>query len=982
MFMAGRSQMAATSDPASAETARLAALDAYHVMDTAPEAVFDDIVAIASQICDVPIALISLVDSKRQWFKAALGVSVAETPREIAFCAHAIEQGSTFVVEDAARDPRFAANPLVTGDPNLRFYAGTQLRTPGGEAIGTLCVLDTRPRTLTAQQHQALQALGRQVMVQLEFRKALIKQSEDEQYTRLILDSAIDYAIISLDLRGRVKSWNEGAHRILGWTSDDMLGHHCTRFFTPEDRAANVAEIEMGRALKSGHGSDERWHLRQNGRRFFASGEMMVLTDRSNQPVGFLKILRDRTVERRIAETQPALLELTDRLRDLSDLVDMSHAAAQAMGRTLDASRAGSCLVNLRDDSVNILRDWTDDAVASIEGEHRLRHFGPYIDELMRGECVVCNDVASDARAESAVLEALQIRAQINVPVVELGRVIAIFFVHSTVPREWQTDEVDFVREVAHRTQQAMERRRAEQQLGLLAASLHEQVEYRTRERDRLWSLSSDPFLIAETDGRWLRINPAWNKLLGWTEQEMLGRTSEWMEHPEDREATRQEIQRINSTGAGSTRFENRFLARDGSYHWFAWTAVQDDGLLYCIARDVTDEKSRALAMKDAEERLRQSHKMDAIGQLTGGIAHDFNNLLAAIIGSLSLAKRRLDAGRVDDIDRLIDAATRSAKSAAGLTERLLAFSRRQSLDAKPHDINQLVLRMEDLLQRTLGAHIQLKSVLRAGVSPAMTDANQLENAILNLAINARDAMPDGGSLSIETGNITYDEQDAARYAEVTAGDYIAISVSDTGSGMPPEVIAKAFDPFFTTKPLGQGTGLGLSMIYGFVKQSAGHVRIQSQPGQGTTVTLYLPKAAIAEAVQPVVDATKLAQGRGEMVLVVEDEETIRGLIVDVLKELGYGYRETGDPRKALALLDSSLPVDLLLTDVGLPHLNGRQLAEMAKARRPDLKVLFLTGYAEKAAVRSGFLGPGMDILTKPFELDALANKLRSILRN
>jgi PAS domain S-box-containing protein len=958
----------------------LAALDSYDIMDTAPELVFDDIVAIASQICAVPMALISLVDNKRQWFKAALGLGVSETPREIAFCAHAIETDSTFIVEDATRDERFATNPLVTGDPNLRFYAGTQLRTPAGEALGTLCVLDTRPRSLTAQQHAALQALGRQVMSQMEYRKALIRQREDEQYTRFILDSAIDYAIISLDLHGRIKSWNEGAHRILGWNADDMRGRHCTQFFTAEDCRARVPETEMGQALQHGRGSDERWHVKKDGTLFFATGEMMVLTDQNDKPIGFLKILRDRTTERRAARMQPALLKLTDQLRDLTDLTEMSFAAARTMGETLLVGRAGFCTVDRREDKVVVASDWTAPGIQSIVGDHVLSQFGPYVDDLMQGRCVVISDVETDRRAATDPLVALQIRGQINMPVAEHGNTVAIFFVHSAAARKWDAAEIDFIRDVAERTQSAVGRRRAEQTLHLLAASLHEQVEDRTRERDRLWSLSSDPLLIAETEGRWLRINPAWTQLLGWSESELLGSTFEWLEHPQDTRRTGEALQRISASGG---RFENRLRAKDGSYRWFAWTSVEADGLLYCIGRDVTDEKSQAVAMRDAEERLRQSHKMDAIGQLTGGIAHDFNNMLAAITGSLSLAKRRIGKGQFDQVEKLVDVAGRAARSAAGLTERLLAFSRRQALDAKPHDINQLVIRMEDLLHRSLGEQVQLKSVLRAGVWDAMTDANQLENAILNLAINARDAMPDGGSLTIETANIVLDDRYAAANAEVVAGDYVGISVTDTGTGMPPEVIAKAFDPFFTTKPVGQGTGLGLSMIYGFAKQSAGHVRIDSEMGHGTTVTLYVPRAKLAQKEEPASEtSTDLLRGEGEMVLVVEDDDTIRGLIVDVLQELGYGYRETGDPRKALTLLQSPMQVDLLLTDVGLPYLNGRQLAEMARSHRPELKVLFLTGYAEKAAARGSSLSlQGADIITKPFDLDVLANKLREILQ-
>ncbi|WP_165492891.1 ATP-binding protein [Lichenihabitans psoromatis] len=381
-----------------------------------------------------------------------------------------------------------------------------------------------------------------------------------------------------------------------------------------------------------------------------------------------------------------------------------------------------------------------------------------------------------------------------------------------------------------------------------------------------------------------------------------------------------------------------------------------------------------------AESQLRQSQKMDAIGQLTGGIAHDFNNLLTGITGSLDLIRRRLEAGRIQDIGRFIDAASTSALRAAALTHRLLAFARRQSLDTKPSDVNALVAGMDDLLRRTLGKHA-LDIVLGADLWPAMTDANQLENAILNLAINARDAMPDGGRLSIETMNISLDETHSLSNEEVTPGPYVVISVSDTGSGMTPEVIAKAIDPFFTTKAIGQGTGLGLSMIYGFAKQSGGHVRIESEVGRGTTVKLYLPRAQRGVAVVSGLDRSDTPRGDGETVLVVEDDPTVRLLILEVLKELSYVPLEVSDSRQALPILRSGQRVDMMVSDVGLPGLDGRHLAEMARETRPDLKVLFVTAYASAATIRSDFLAPGMDLLTKPFTLDALGSKIRQMLQ-
>jgi CheY-like chemotaxis protein len=371
---------------------------------------------------------------------------------------------------------------------------------------------------------------------------------------------------------------------------------------------------------------------------------------------------------------------------------------------------------------------------------------------------------------------------------------------------------------------------------------------------------------------------------------------------------------------------------------------------------------------------------METVGHLTGGIAHDFNNLLTGIIGSLDLVRRRMASGRrPEDIRRFMDAATTSAHRAAALTHRLLAFARRQSLDTRPNDINRLVAGMEDLLHRTLGEQVELHSDLGADLWTAFVDANQLENAILNLAINARDAMMDGGRLTITTANTQLNETYTLQHEDLEPGDYVAIRVSDTGVGMPPDVLAKAVDPFFTTKPAGMGTGLGLSMIYGFARQSRGHLRMESRVGHGTTVELYLPRA-LQGAIDLSVPTVATPRGQGEAILVVEDDATVRLIINDVLEELGYKVLLASDARAAIPMLQSDQKIDLLVSDVVLPHVNGQKLAEIARVARPALKVLFVSGYAENAVLREDFLGPGMDMLTKPFDLDALGAKVRLLL--
>jgi PAS domain S-box-containing protein len=395
---------------------------------------------------------------------------------------------------------------------------------------------------------------------------------------------------------------------------------------------------------------------------------------------------------------------------------------------------------------------------------------------------------------------------------------------------------------------------------------------------------------------------------------------------------------------------------------------------------DVTERIEHQRQLATTEEALRQSHKMEAIGQLTGGIAHDFNNLLTGIIGAMDMLKRRLAASRYDDVDRFMDAAITSASRAAALTHRLLAFARRQPLAPRPTDTNQLVHGMEDFLRRTLGEQVQLEVKIERDIWPVLADSNQLENAIMNLAINSRDAMSNGGRLTIRGENVVVAEPIRLAYEEIEAGDYAVISVADTGTGIEPEVISKVFEPFFTTKPVGQGTGLGLSMIYGFVKQSRGHVRIDSTVGKGTQVSLYLPRYTGSLNMDDLGGGHQTPAGSGEAVLLVEDDSSVRLLIGEVLRELGYACIEAIDSKAALPILMSNTRLDLMITDVGLPGTSGRELAELARRRRPGLKVLFVTGYAEHATGTERFLEPGMEMATKPFALDALATKIRSML--
>ncbi|WP_269219761.1 PAS domain S-box protein [Brevundimonas vesicularis] len=711
-------------------------------------------------------------------------------------------------------------------------------------------------------------------------------------------------------------------------------------------------------------------------------------------------ILFNNITERKQSETrQNALLELNDAIRDLTDAGDIAQASAQVLARTMGVSRAGYGTVDTGAETITIARDFNQPGVNSIAGVLSFRDYGSYIEDIKRGETVAIDDVARDPRtADTAeALKAISAESFVNMPLMEQGRVVAMVFVNHATARHYTDSDLRLMREVAERVRTATERARSE------AALRDSEAQFRVFAQAtpiQIWASWSDGSLY------WF--NPQVYAYSGLAEGALDGTTG-WgkIVHPDDLDwASERWVQAL----ASGQVYENEFRIRrhDGVYRTFMVRAEpvhDEEGRITRWVGSNTDIEDlrrqsaelarfnetleeqvaeRTSALMQAEEALRQSQKMEAVGQLTGGIAHDFNNLLAGISGSLELITNRIAQGRHAEVERFTVAAQGAAKRAAALTHRLLAFSRRQTLDPKPTDPNRLIRGMEDLVRRTTGPGIEVEVVAGAGLWPVLIDAHQLENAVLNLCINARDAMPSGGRLTIETGNRWIDAR-TAKAQDLEPGQYVSICVSDTGTGMAPEVAARAFEPFFTTKPLGEGTGLGLSMIYGFVRQSGGQVRIYSEAGEGAMVCLYLPRhfGEVDDAdLIPEVEQAPRAQA-GETVMVVDDEPTVRMLVAEILHELGYQCIEASDGVAGLKLLQSGARIDLLVTDVGLPGgMNGRQMADAARIDRPDLKVLFITGYAENAVVGNGHLDPGMHVMTKPFAMEALGSRIRELIEN
>ncbi len=541
----------------------------------------------------------------------------------------------------------------------------------------------------------------------------------------------------------------------------------------------------------------------------------------------------------------------------------------------------------------------------------------------------------------------------------------------------------DAVKRAWSEVDERVARKSAEHKLEEINATLEAVIEQRTSERDRIWRLGQDLFAVVSLDGTIVSANPAWQTILGYSPAEIEGQRYDTIRHPDDMEKGAQWLEQLKA-GDNSTELENRYRHKDGTWRWISWRASPPDrDLIFAIGRDVTQAKSNAEALRLSDEKLLQSQKMESIGQLTGGVAHDFNNLLTVITGNLEYLLRQKNVELTGRERAAVENATRGAERGAALTRSLLAFSRRQALAPKPIALDGLLGGMLDLLKRTLGEQVTIRSELALNTWAAQADANQLENAILNLAVNARDAMGEGGELTISAANVTYGPK-SPPVPDLERGSYVVITVADNGPGMPAEVLEQAFDPFFTTKPVGKGTGLGLSQVYGFAAQSGGAVSIDSAPGKGTRVRIYLPKAEGPVAVEPVpakAAVTDLRSRAGETVLLVEDDADVLNLSSSIVEELGYTVLTATEAEAALALLDAHPEIQLLLTDIVLPNgMDGRQLADEATQRHPGLKVLFASGYSRETIIHNGRLDSGISLIAKPFAFSDLALRLKQAL--
>jgi len=1024
------------------EAQRLDALRAYQLNELA-EPAFDDLTALAAHICDAPISLISLVDDKRQWFKSKFGTPLSETSREVSFCGHAILEPDVFVVPDTALDPRFADNPLVTGDLNIRFYAGAPLVTPEGHTLGALCVMDSVPRQLTASQHEALRVLSRQVMAQLDLHRQAHALHESEARLRLVTDNSrvglvvvdrdhryvyangayaeildlpspaivglrvpdvlrdmyegqvrarleqafagsrtsdelrkttaqgdehygVRYepanvegavrlvivvitditehkkaalassrlaaivessndAIIGLDLDGVITSWNRGAEALFGYTADEMSGTSRSRLAPAGRRDEDDRILEkITRGEPAQHFETQR--QAKDGRLIDLWVISSPIKDAAGRIVGVSNVARDITHRKR---SEAALRASEDRYRTLFDYAPDGILIADRDGNYVDANpSACRMLGRSREELVgrSALDIVTPDEVAHIAPAlHSIESTADYHREwLFR-------------RKDGATFPADVIATQMPD-----GDILAMF------------------RDVSERNLAVEAVRVAEERMRFALQNANVGI----------WDMDYTTGVLqwSETLEAQYGMEPG---TFGGTFDSFMDRV-----HPDDRARLREQLEQATQSGA-IISMDHRTIWPDGRVRWLSGAGRVLLGTLgeplrgLGISLDVTERHA-------LEAQYQQAQRMEAVGRLAGGVAHDFNNLLTAILGYCELLLGALNPNDPlrDDVLEI----QRAGISAAGLTRQLLAFSRKQIIEPTRLDLNVVVGDMRAMLGRIIGEDVPIVLGLRPGPASITADRGQIEQIIVNLAVNARDAMPMGGALTIETSHVALDEDSAALHFAVPPGTYVTLTVTDTGMGMTPDVQSHLFEPFFTTKDLGKGTGLGLATVHGIVARCGGSISVYSEVGKGTSFKVYFPLADAAEAVINAPAPVVRRHVGTHTVLVVEDAAGLRELTRRLLQREGYAVHLAANAGEALRLFDQHESIDVVLTDVVMPGASGPELTRQLVERRPALKVIYMSGYTEEAIVQHGVLRSGIAFLHKPFSSETLRNKLREVL--
>ena len=916
---------------------------------------------------------------------------IAIGPR-VGSCGTAAFRNESVYVSDISTDPLWVEFRELALGHSLHACWSTPIRSAQGKVLGTFAMYHRDCREPQPADLEIVSFVVRTAGVVLERASAETSLRRSEARYRQIVEGADDFAIVTFDAQGTVTSWNSGAQRVVGRYADEVVGSKGDVFYTEADRADEVFDREMARAREQGRAVNERWHVHKDGSRFWGSGLLMPL---AMDHGGFVKIFRDRTAEH---EAETALRESEARLRFFEEfegrLFGAHHAetamraATEMLGQKLGASRCAYADVDADNNRFWIRNDYNASGIESAVGVYSLNLFGPRAAAHMRtGQTLIVRDVGGELGPGKGreMFQTIGIGAIVCCPLIKDGRLAAMTAVHHDRPREWTPGEITLVREVAERCWSHVERVGSEARL---------------RDSEERLRLAVDNAEVGFWDVDVLNdilIWPPRTKAMFGISADVPVTMQDFYEglHPADREAT--------SAAYTAAADPDRRALYDVDYRTIGkedgvvrWVAAKGRGVFdtsgRCLrvtgtALEITARKEAEEALRDlnatleariaeavaeremAQEALRQSQKMEAMGQLTGGVAHDFNNLLTPIVGVLDMLQRKGLGGEREQ--RLIAGAAQSAERAKTLVQRLLAFARRQPLQAVPVDIAKLVSGMGELVASTTGPQIKVVVDAPQDLPAAVADPNQLEMALLNLAVNARDAMPEGGTLRISA---SLDVVGPDHRAKLRPGRYICLSVADTGSGMDAATLARAVEPFFSTKGIGKGTGLGLSMVHGLASQLNGALTLQSRPGLGTNVELWLPRSTVAPAatVHPEhVPEQPAAQG---VVLVVDDEDLVRASTADMLTDLGYSVVEAASGEEAMRLLAGGQQFDLIVTDHLMPGVNGTDLARIVRTTRPGTAILLVSGYAEREG-----LDPDLPRLTKPFRKDELAARLSQI---
>ena len=923
------------------DPARLEAVRRYELACATSDAALDELTALASMLCDAPISLITLVGEDRQWLKSATGLAAGETPRSVSFCDHAIATDGIFVVPDAAADPRFFDNPLVTGEPGIRFYAGATLVAMDGHRLGALCVIDRVPRELTPVQLEALRVLGRQAMAQLELRREWRERaaresalSQSEALTSAVMHSALD-GIIVMDHDGRIVEFNPAAARLFGVPRDAAIGRDVAGLMPPALRERH--RLGLQRYLRTGEGVVVRTRLettamRDDGTEFPI--ELAIIPIEGDGPPRFTGFVRDLSFRQ---EAEAALRLSDERFQLVTRATNDATWDWDLEAGTLWWNKGFQTLYGYAPEDIEPGVDsWTSRI-------HRddLARVKQSIGAVLKGDDTAWADEYRFVRKDGTFADILDRGYVIRDETGKAVRMVGVM--------------IDLT-----------ERKRAEEQLRAAEERFRQIAEY-----------IQQVFWITDTaSGALIYVSPAYESVWGRSRASLYAAPHTWIDsvHPDDR--GRMSLAAAAQTAGGFDEVY-RIVRPDGAIRWVrdrAFPIRDAAGDVYRIVGTATDITEQ----RQLQEQFLQSQKMESVGRLTGGIAHDFNNLLTVITAAADLAlAQSTEAAVREDLEEVRQAAARAAL----LTGQLLALSRQQILKPEVINLSATLGGMQGMLRRLIGEHIECVFALPPGLRSIQADASQMEQVVLNLAVNARDAMPEGGRLDLVLCDVTLGQAEATAAGDLRPGRYVRLTVRDTGVGMDEATRQKAFEPFFTTKALGKGSGLGLSTVYGIVRQSGGSVAVDSEPGAGATFQIYLPAVDGDPAPAPLDEPIETRATSGQTILLVEDEPRLRKLASRILRADSYTVIEAESGEHALELASRHRgAVHLLLTDVVMPGMNGRELATRLGEARPDTRILFTSGYTDDAILRHGVLEDTRQFLGKPYTPEQLRRRVRDML--